>query len=182
LKLFRKILLVSLILLCLCAIFRSSLYRSFFSYRNTGKRIEYPDSKELSTHIEGQIKNERPSTIREIIVLALKISSGCLCFTSSRPHEVNPNLLPAGSYTHCIGYSAYFNTVCNYLLKKYGYANWTSEHCIAQIHFAGLNIHQFFSSAFFADHDYNIILNSRTGETFSVDPSLHDYTGIEFVN
>ncbi|MFL5730174.1 MAG: hypothetical protein ACJ75J_11870 [Cytophagaceae bacterium] len=183
-KSIRRNLLILFSLLLLTFLFKGSIYRFLFSYRSIGQRSEYPiTSRELSSQIENQIKEEKPKDVQEIISLALTISSGSLSFSSASGNPLNPNSLPPGSSTHCIGYSAYFNTVCNYLLRKYGYASvWKSTQQIGKIRFAGIDIHQFFNSAFFADHDYNIIQNSITGETLAVDPSLHDYTGIELVD
>jgi hypothetical protein len=177
----RPKLIIGIILLIFIVLFRGSLYRLFFSYKDVGVRIEYPLNAELSSYIEEQCKDENPEKIREVINLSLRITSGSLFFSSSGKTKIDPAELPSGSPAHCIGYSAYFNTVCNYLIWKYGFTDWKSEQHIGQIHFAGINVHSFLRSAFFADHDYNIIKNRDTGQMYSTDPTLFDYLRIELV-
>ena len=59
---------------------------------------------------------------------------------------------------------------------------WVATPQIGQLYLMGKNIHPYFNSAFFKDHDFVIIENLKTGEIVAVDPSLHDYTGIQHVD
>ncbi len=56
-----------------------------------------------------------------------------------------------------------------------------ATHKIGQLDFLGIDLHQFFESSFFKDHDFNQIRNLGTGEVILVDPSISDYLWINRV-
>ncbi|MFN6038610.1 MAG: hypothetical protein ACK452_09085, partial [Bacteroidota bacterium] len=55
------------------------------------------------------------------------------------------------------------------------------KHHIGHIHFFGFDVHDWFSSKFFQDHDFVSIENKKTGEIYAVDPTAEDYLFIEFI-
>jgi hypothetical protein len=67
-------------------------------------------------------------------------------------------------------------------LKRYNLADrWTAKPQIGQLYFLGTNIHKYFNSAFFKDHDFVTIENKKTGEILAVDPTVNDYLHIDFI-
>jgi hypothetical protein len=81
-----------------------------------------------------------------------------------------------------VGYAAFFATTCNYLLKKYHLdATWTAQPQAGKMYLLGENIHPYFHSPFFRDHDFVVIKNKVTGEILAVDPTIHDYLFINKV-
>jgi hypothetical protein len=95
----------------------------------------------------------------------------------------DPNKLLISKHANCIGYAAFFSTVCNSLLEKNNLdQQWIAKPLIGQLYFLDKNIHPYFKSAFFKDHDFAVVKNKETGKVFAVDPSLNDYTGIDFVS
>jgi len=52
---------------------------------------------------------------------------------------------------------------------------------VEQLYFLGTNIHKYFNSSFFKDHDFVTIENKTTGEIFAVDPTVNDYLRIDFI-
>lgn len=163
-------------------VFRGVLYRQFFSYKTIGHRTIYKATdKELTDFIDSKTTSLKPDDINDIIQLSLQLTSERLTFREAK-NDNDPNKLIRTKNAHCIGYSAFFSATCNYLIDKYGLADkWTSEPLVGQIYFYKTNIHQFFNSSFFKDHDFNSITNRQTGEKYFVDPTVNDYLRIDYV-
>jgi hypothetical protein len=119
--------------------------------------------------------------VEQIIEQSLSISSNVLHFTVEK-HSSNPNVLINTKTANCVGYACFFAATCNYLLSKYELNDtWTAKPQIGQLNLFGKNIHHFFRSAFFKDHDFVTIENKRNGKLFAVDPTLNDYLLIDLV-
>jgi hypothetical protein len=178
-----KILVVVLASILIIFIFRGPLYRCFFSYEKCGERQSYSvTSPLLKEYIDSVTVKRRAESVEQVIELTHEITSHQLSFQASRS-EINPNKLFPNKRTHCVGYSAFYTAVCNYLLKQNGFAD--SFQCRAycgQIHLLGYNVHSLFDSAFFADHDFNCIQNASGSEKYFTDPTLYDYLGIAYVS
>ena len=58
---------------------------------------------------------------------------------------------------------------------------WNAKPQIGQLYFLGTNIHKYFNSSFFEDHDFVTIENKSTGEILAVDPTVNDYLNIDFI-
>jgi len=134
----------------------------------------------LARYIEENNKG-KSGDVKDIIKSSLSLTSKQLKFTFSKNNN-DPNLLIDSKSANCIGYAAFFSAVCNYQLKKNQLSDqWTARPQVARIYFLGMNIHRYFDTPFFKDHDFVIVENKNTGETFAVDPSVHDYLRIGFV-
>ena len=102
---------------------------------------------------------------------------------TANENDVDPNKLITSRKAHCIGYASFFATTCNYLLKKYNLSDqWTAKPKVGQLYFIGQNIHKYFNSPFFKDHDFVTIENKKTDQIFAVDPTVYDYLLIDFIN
>jgi hypothetical protein len=163
-------------------LFRSYLYSAFVSYRSIGQRVSYViTDKELINCIENRRKNAEKMNVNEIISLSLSITASELNFTASKNNN-DPNKLIHSKTAHCVGYAAFFAATCNYLLKQNHLANeWVAKPHIGQLYFCGVNVHPYFHSAFFKDHDFVMIENMQTGEFLAVDATVYDYFGVNFV-
>jgi len=181
-KLIKRLLLSVLILFILIFSFRAPLYRNLITYQSLGERTSYiATNSELINYIEEKLESKAKLEIEEIIKTSLKITSERLEF-SQKSASVNPNRLINSHKTHCIGYAAYFTTVCNYLLKKNGLSyNWKAKHQIGQLFLFGENIHHYFESGFFLNHDFVSIENKATRKVFAVDPSVNDYLLTDYI-
>ena len=94
--------------------------------------------------------------------------------------EINPNDLNSNAKTNCIGYSALFNSLANHIFENQNLNDrFRSRHFVAKIYLFGIDIHQYFNSDFFRDHDINEITDTRTGDKFYTDPTLYDYLKID---
>lgn len=163
--------------------FRGWFYRHLITYRSIGLRTNYAaNNDELIRCINSSTKKLKEADIKHIIKLGLSISSNQLRFTASK-NDIDPNKLIQSKTAHCVGYAAFFSTTCNYLLAKYNLANtWTAKPQVGQLYFIGINVHPYFNTPFFNDHDFVTIENKTTGQVYAVDPTLSDYLHIDFVN
>ena len=57
----------------------------------------------------------------------------------------------------------------------------TAKHQIGQLHYLEINIHKYFNSSFFKNHDFVTIENRETEEIIAVDPTVNDYLYICFI-
>ena len=181
-KFFKKLLFGLLILTILTFLLRNWLFWQLFSYQAVGNRPAYPiENPALRTYIESHLPTNPAKSPRVILKKALQLSAKQLHFTAARNHN-DPNLLINSHSAHCVGYAAFTTTVCNELLRRYELnTEWKAEAQVGQIHFLGINIHPYFNSAFFKDHDFVVLENRKTDEQLSVDPTVYDYFGIVFI-
>lgn len=163
-------------------LFRGWFYRHLVTYKSVGLRTNYSATDEkLTEYIDANIDKQADPKIEQIIKLGLSITSRQLKFTANK-NDIDPNKLINSKTAHCVGYASFFATTCNYLFKKYTLSDrWTAKPQIGQLYFLGTNIHTYFNSSFFKDHDFVTIENKTTGEIFAVDPTVNDYLYIDFI-
>jgi hypothetical protein len=181
-KFVKRAILSILILHMVGILFRGWLYRHLITYHSVGPRTIYPatDAK-LIDFINANLEGQTVVDIKQIIKLSLSITSTQLSFTSGQ-NEVDPNKLIRSRTAHCVGYASFFATTCNYLLDQYNLADsWQAKPHAGQLYFLGNNIHSYFNSPFFKDHDFVTIENKTTGEILAVDPTVNDYLYIDFI-
>lgn len=178
----KRIFITILILTTIGLIFRGWFYRHLVIYKSVGLRKKYSaKEKNLIDYIDANAKQQTAPNIIPIIKLSLSITSRQLNYTADK-NEIDPNNLITSKTAHCVGYASFFATTCNYLLQKYELAGtWTAKPQVGQLYFLGTNIHKYFDSSFFKDHDFVTIENKKTGEIYAVDPTVNDYLKIDFV-
>jgi len=181
-KFIKQTFIITLILATIGILFRGWLYRHLVTYKSIALRTTYPAvAKNLTDYIEANCEGQTDPDIHRIVELGLSITSDHLRFTASK-NDIDPNKLINSKAAHCVGYASFFATTCHYLLKKYnGSDQWTIKPHIGQLYFLGENIHKYFSSPFFKDHDFVTIENKKTGEVIAVDPTVDDYFYIDLV-
>lgn len=169
-----------LMLTIVCTLFRGWLFRHLVTYKSIGHRQNYlAKDKKLVEYIETNTSEK--VEIKDIIKQSLYATSKQLNFTSSNNY-IDPNKLISSKNAHCVGYASFFSTTCNYLFEKNNLSkNWIAKPQIGQLYLMGTNMHKYFDSPFFKDHDFATIENKITGEIFSVDPSINDYFDIDFI-
>jgi hypothetical protein len=163
-------------------LFRGWIYRQVVTYKSEGLRPSYlATDNNLVIYIEANVGDKKDLEIKNVIKLGLSATSRQLNFTTSK-NDNDPNKLIKSRTAHCVGYASFFATTCNYLLKKYNLdSNWTARPQIGQLSLLGTNVHRYFDSAFFKDHDFVTIENRTTGEILAVDPTVGDYFYIDFI-
>jgi len=152
------------------------------TYKSVGLRTNYSATDDkLVDFINASADEQTDPDIETIIKLGLSITSGQLNFTADK-NDTDPNKLITSKTAHCVGYATFFATTCNHLLDKYNLADtWTAKPQVGQLYFLGTNVHQYFNTPFFKDHDFATIENKTTGQIFAVDPTVSDYLFIDFV-
>ena len=178
----KRIFLTIIILSAIGFLFRGWLYRHIVTYKSVGLRNNYTATNEKFTdYIDASIAKQNELKIEQIIKLSLSITSWQLNYTVNK-NDNDPNKLINSKRAHCVGYASFFSTTCNYLLKKYAFDDlWIVRHHVGQLYFLGTNVHQYFHSPFFKNHDFVTIENKATGEMYAVDPTINDYLWIDFV-
>ena len=175
----KKYLKIFAFVILLMIIFRGFIFRNTVTYKpiNTQSIYKITDN-DFRLFIEKQpSKEDIEKTIRQALTLTAKQ----LHFAANQK-STNPNNLFHKKAAHCVGYAAYFSTLCNELLKKTGLnKNWQVKHIRGEIYFLGINMHRYSNSPFFQDHDFNIVENKTTGETYMVDATITDYLKIYYV-
>ncbi len=163
-------------------IFRGAIYRSVITYESVSIRNNYNIyNKQLINLIDEEIKDKNNLSEKDIIKIGLKITNKQLNFTASN-NDLDPNKLVESKTAHCVGYSYFCASVCNYIFEKQDINDvWVAKPRVGKLFLLGNNIHQYFNSSFFKDHDFVTIENKKTGEIFAIDPSLNDYLYINYV-
>lgn len=177
----KRTLLVVFVLVLAGIVFRGWLFRHLVAYQSIGQRENHAATNELLIEfIESNSENAKSA--RAIVQCALDLTSQKLNFVAAKS-ESNPNMLIQNGQANCIGYAAFTATICNHLFAKHGMATyWSARPQVGQLYLLGTNVHPYFKSAFFKDHDFVLIQNSQTGERLCVDPSVSDYLGVDFVS
>ncbi|MCL5246605.1 hypothetical protein M4I21_12340 [Cellulophaga sp. 20_2_10] len=169
------------IIALLLILFRGFIYRKSVHYTQVKTRNNISlTNKTLTKSIDKELKN-KILNIDEIIELSNQITSKKLSFTFGKASS-NPNLVHGVTKANCIGYSALFNSIGNYIIAKQKMTDtYEFEHLVAKLDFFGIDVHKAFNSPFFKDHDYNEVKFKKTGESKFVDPSLSDYLKIRYI-
>lgn len=173
-----KILGITLLLLLLL---RGFLFRLLVTYVEIGERptIEITDEAFIM-RIEERAA-ESVMDIENITEIAMELTTEILHFTTKRASN-NPNELIHTKQANCIGYAALFNSIANYLIQKHQLQEeLAAEHKIGQLELLGINVHPFFKSSFFRDHDFNTLRNKKTGVTVFLDAGVCDYFFVDRV-
>ncbi len=174
-----KLLRNSILLLLIFSLLRGWLYRLLVSYHPISERpaIEAKDGNLLQ-----QLENQPIDTsLQRIVKRSLNLTTSQLMFSSGKC-DSDPNLLFHSKKANCVGYAAFFTTVCNEAIRRAGLEKrYRAKHLRAKITLLGYDLHQLTDSPFFRDHDYNMVEDLQTGEKLFVDASTKDVLGIGFV-
>ena len=178
----KKILKYLGIIIIILILFRGFLYRTFINYSKIDSRVEITlTDQELISEIDNQLSG-KTLEISEIVDLSRKISRQRLAFTFENVSS-NPNGLSTLRNANYVGYSSLFNSIGNYILKKQNMTEtYKFNHLVGKLDCLGMDIHDFINHPFFKDHDFNEIVDLRTGKKTFVDPSLNDYLRITTVS
>lgn len=178
----KRIVLALIVLTIVVFVFRQALYSCLITYKSVGQRATYSvTDNALINYIEANTDNENNLDVKDVIKVALAKTSALLCFSTENNNN-DPNRLFELKQAHCVGYASFFTTTCNYLLAKNNLNNnWAAKPQIGKLLLFEVDIHQYFNSPFFKDHDFVIVENKETGEVFAVDPVVNDYLFIEFI-
>lgn len=118
-KFIKQTFITILILTTVGLLFRGWFYRNLVHYKSVGLRTNYTATNNMLTdYIDTNTDKQTAPDIKQIIKRGLSITSKQLNFTTDK-NDIDPNKLIASKTAHCVGYSIFFATTCNYLLNKY---------------------------------------------------------------
>ncbi len=178
-KTLKRLTLTSFLLLVTIILFRTWLFNHLVTYKSVGTRNNYSLT---DSSLINDLEKTTPASpqIDELTEHALSFTASHLTF-SGHQQTADPNKLCYSHNAHCVGYAAFCAACCNHLFKQNGVTAWQAQARAGQLYFLGVNIHPYFNSPFFKDHDFVLLTNTATGQTIAVDPSLYDYTFIKKV-
>ncbi|MGC4128837.1 MAG: hypothetical protein QM564_04595 [Bergeyella sp.] len=165
----KKFFYILVFVLLAVVIFRGFLFRKFVKYESVGTRGIFLVIDEEDTF--------KSKNINEIIDYSLNKTARKLEFTFD--NQTKP--LITGK-ANCIGYCDYFSSRMNQILENNDMKDWKISHEIGKLEVFGIDIHQYFSSPFFKDHDFVTVENIKTGEKISIDPTVYDYFKIDRIS
>lgn len=161
----------ALFLLFLIILFKGFVFRSVVNYNSFKNR-------KISTIENFKTTNFRSTNIDEILDCALKQTSQKLEFKLN-----NPGKFMLTGKANCVGYSEFYSSYLFQLLQTNKLDNeWKVHHQVAKLKLFGVDVHQYFSSPSFKNHDFVVVENLKTKEKIAIDPALYDYTGIKRVS
>lgn len=160
-------------------LFKSYFFNLFITYIDIGERDTLLISNKILIEKIDHKSANQDLNLEVIADIALDITNEELSFSTQHASQ-NPNESIKIHRANCIGYSAMFNSITNYLITKNKLEDEIlAAHKIGKLELLGVDIHKYFSSPFLKDHDFNEIINNKTGEKIVLDPSLSDYLGID---
>jgi hypothetical protein len=178
---FKKRMIRVLIVLFLIFIFKNRLYKWAVHYHEVRLRENIViENQRLKNELDLWSKNHKSPTLEQIIDFSYAYSIEKADYTFNQC-STNPNKIVDTKKTNCIGYSAMFRSVSQYLLEKNGFDQIKNEHKVGQLYLFGKNVHPFFKHPAFQDHDYNVITDKITGQKYGIDPTFGAYFGIREV-
>lgn len=162
--------------------FKGYIYRLLVKYEPIRERKEYSvNNSKLINYIENSTSGSDLTNIVSITDKSNELTNEKLEFTLSKCDK-DPNELVTSVKTNCVGYAHFYTATCNYLLEKSKLSDeWQAKTYSAKLYFLGLDVHKYFKSSFFKDHDFVIIENLATGKKLYIDPTTSDYLGIDEV-
>ena len=162
-------------------IYRQEIFNLLVKYRE----IKIVPEQQLTNSIT---KNEIDSFIKsydwlgveELNNLLLKYTKKTLKF-GAKPSTNDINKFTKGTKTHCVGYAAFHNSILNYVFRSLNMEDYKATHERGIIRFLEINLNKLSNSAFYKNHDYIKIENTKTGKYFYCDPSLYEFTRIRYI-
>lgn len=166
-----------MLLLCgiLGLLFRGWIYRHVVTYRSISQPTAYIMTNPDLIKLANSLGTDPFTDVDAGISSALGLTSQQLRYTTSTC-STDPNQLVDSHRTHCVGYAHFFSALCNHWFHIKGVSkDWEATVHRGQLYVMGINIHQFFHSPFFSNHDFVVIRHKKTQEIIAVDPTIHDY-------
>lgn len=174
-----KIIGITILLLIIC---RGFIFRSTIYYTDIGDRKDIKITNTDLIKTINKASKDKDLDIYTIAEIADNITTEQLQFTTGKASN-NPNKLINTKKANCVGYAAMFNAIANHLIEQNGLQNEIkAKHKIGKLDFLGVDLHQFFDSPFFRDHDFNELTSDSLEETIIIDSSVSDYFWIDRVS
>lgn len=164
-----RFLLVILVALLVMWSFRAAAYRSLVHYKVVGQRQPIPALA---------LPTAEPDGLDQAIAVALDTTAARLHFSTGKVNS-DPVLLMHGGPANCMGYAALCAALLNGQLEAAGLGErYVVEPVIGKLYLGDQDLHSFFTSPFWKDHDVVRITDLTSNEVIVLDPTLYDHVGI----
>ena len=162
-------LLVILVALLVIWFFRAAAYSSLVRYEVVGQRLPVR-ALALST--------AEPAGLDQAIAVALDSTAVRLHFSTGKVSS-DPALLLHGGPANCIGYAALCAALLKGQLEAAGLGErYVVEPVIGKLYVSDQDLHVFFTTPFWKDHDVVRITDRASSEVIALDPALYDHVEI----
>jgi hypothetical protein len=177
----KRALKVTSFLLLVVLLLRGPLFRLLVKYEAVGVRSGIALQDESLQRQVDSLSAGRDLNIKQVARLSSQIVTNRLSFTTEQAPS-DPNRLYHTRKGNCVGYAAMFHAIADYLIRQQGLEGKVrSRHLVGRLRLLGIDLHQFFDSPFYQDHDYNELTNLLTGERLCFDAVVADYFGVRGV-
>ena len=181
-KKFKRFLLYLGLILGVLVIFRGPIFRLTVNYTKVSERNLFKITNPVLLADISKKHGGEELPFDELIDLANDMTTQYLQFSDANTSQ-NPNQTFSTKKANCVGYAAMFNSIFTQLaLLQNSETRYIVTHQIGRLDFLGTDLHQFLSSPFFRDHDFNSVLDKQTEEIVNIDSSLSDYFWINQVS
>lgn len=171
-----------LLALLFLLLFRGAVFRLFVSYQPVGERtvlgLSDPDlRREISDWAAAHPAASATAQIAFSRRLTARHATFVMRSVSSQPDDVC-----ASGQANCVGYARLFAASLEAVNDAIGQGRTLSPSVlIGELSLFGQSLHQLTDDPFWRDHDYNKVVNLKTGEVYFLDATLYDYSGIKWV-
>ncbi len=165
-----------------CLLLRGQLFRGSITYMlEKYYPLEYLIEQDLENYIlfHPDVLNRGITDLRQIAYVAEKITSDALAY-SDTVKTINPNLTFKMGVANDVGYSAFYNTVCDYLLQRCNInTRYDCRHLVGQCFLKKTKVNDVRSNPrlgkrFPSEFHFNAIFEHGTGKTIALDPTLYE--------
>ncbi len=166
-----------------CFLLRGGLFRWLFTYKAEKRYVlEYKieDAQLIKFILEHpEIYDRDLQDMRQVAIIAEKITADVLYFEKESTITNSNLIFKNGGAANDAGYSAFYATVCEYLIDYYNLKKrFDCRHIVGSCFFRKTNLSTFQTLTgkrpFASEFHFNVIIDLKTGETITLDPSLYD--------
>lgn len=174
----KRTLKIILIAICLLFLLRGQVFRLLIYYVPV-QQVHLPNEIQSFSSAMSSYPEANSITIEKEIRRALNFTSQALYFTLANT-SMHPLDLLENSKANCVGYGNFFKHRMLFQLEhrklegQYEVQQWRGK-----LYLLGWDLHTLFEDPFWKDHDFNIIIDKKTGAQLAVDATLFDYSGIK---
>ncbi len=166
----------------LTVLFRGPIFRFFISYHHSSIHPEnLACPAVLQQELDKWARQYPEATLADKIQFAQTITAKSLNFVNHPTSSELEQMIVNGS-AHCVGY-ARFMVVCIQQLCKteFEQQQLSISRARGRLHFMGFDLHRLFSSPFWKDHDYVMIIDRAQPQVLGYDPVLYDYLDVSSI-
>jgi hypothetical protein len=139
------------------------------------------NNPDLQGEIASWAAENSTASVKNRIAYSRKLTAKSAAFvmrsTSGQPDDVY-----VSGKANCVGYARLFAGILEEVEKALGDERGVNQAIlIGKLSLFGQSLHQLTNDPFWRDHDYNRVVDLKTGEVYFLDLTLYDYLGVRWV-